>query len=178
MDVELAEVDTDTPVATRRVPHARVRRLYVVASSVIALHVAAVTWLSAGGGLYIDDIRAQAYAAGRPFYPFVIESNRTHLAPGARTIDWFMARYAPLEHWPAVVITDSTGPAAANDSLAQARAQAVLRELVALAPGIASRVRVEAQGACCFIESNDGPAGRARNRRVEIRYWLDVDDPP
>ncbi|PSJ20303.1 flagellar motor protein MotB, partial [Halomonas sp. ND22Bw] len=28
------------------------------------------------------------------------------------------------------------------------------------------------------IESNDGPAGRARNRRVEIRYWLDVDDPP
>ena len=69
MDVELAEVDTDTPVATRRVPHARVRRLYVVASSVIALHVAAVTWLSAGGGLYIDDIRAQAYAAGRPFYP-------------------------------------------------------------------------------------------------------------
>lgn len=74
--------------------------------------------------------------------------------------------------------TDSTGPAAANDSLAQARAQAVLRELVALAPGIASRVRVEAQGACCFIESNDGPAGRARNRRVEIRYWLDVDDPP
>ena len=108
MDVELAEVDTDTPVATRRVPHARVRRLYVVASSVIALHVAAVTWLSAGGGLYIDDIRAQAYAAGRPFYPFVIESNRTHLAPGARTIDWFMARYAPLEHWPAVVITALT----------------------------------------------------------------------
>ena len=87
MDVELAEVDTDTPVATRRVPHAR---------------------LSAGGGLYIDDIRAQAYAAGRPFYPFVIESNRTHLAPGARTIDWFMARYAPLEHWPAVVITALT----------------------------------------------------------------------
>ena len=74
--------------------------------------------------------------------------------------------------------TDSTGPAAANDSLAQARAQAVLRELVALAPGIASRVRVEAQGACCFIESNDGPAGRARNRRVEIRDGLDVDDPP
>lgn len=74
--------------------------------------------------------------------------------------------------------TDSTGPAAANDSLAHARAEAVLRELVALAPGIASRVRVEAQGACCFIESNDGPAGRARNRRVEIRYWLDVDDPP
>lgn len=74
--------------------------------------------------------------------------------------------------------TDSTGPAAANEWLAEARAQAVLRELLALAPGIAPRVRVEAQGACCFIESNDNPAGRARNRRVEIRYRFDIDDPP
>lgn len=74
--------------------------------------------------------------------------------------------------------TDSTGPAAANEWLAEARAQAVLRELLALAPGVAPRVRVEAQGACCFIESNDNPAGRARNRRVEIRYRFDIDDPP
>jgi hypothetical protein len=83
---------TDSPAATRRAPAARVRRPYLLTPAVVALHVAAVTWLSAGGGLYIDDIRAQAYAAGRSFYPFVIESNRTHLAPGARTIDWFMAR--------------------------------------------------------------------------------------
>jgi hypothetical protein len=96
---------TDSPAATRRAPAARVSRPYLLTSAVVALHVAAVTWLSSGGGLYIDDIRAQAYAAGRSFYPFVIESNRTHLAPGARTIDWFMARHAPLEHWPAVVVT-------------------------------------------------------------------------
>ena len=132
MDVELAEVDTDTPVAGRPVPHARVRRLYVVASSVIALHVAAVTWLSAGGGLYIDDIRAQAYAAGRPFYPFVIESNRTHLAPGARTIDWFMARYAPLEHWPAVVITALTALLLAFEE----RCQGLSELLVGILPGM------------------------------------------
>lgn len=74
--------------------------------------------------------------------------------------------------------TDSTGPAAANDWLARSRAQAVLRELLMLAPGIASRVRVEAQGDCCFVEANDSPAGRARNRRVEIRYRFDIDDPP
>ena len=70
-----------------------------------ALHVLAVGWLVASGDLYVDDLRAQAYAADRPIWPFVIESNETHLAPGARTVDWFMATYAPLQHWPAVVLT-------------------------------------------------------------------------
>lgn len=74
--------------------------------------------------------------------------------------------------------TDSTGPAAANDWVAEARAQAVLRELRVLAPGVASRVHVEAQGGCCFVDSNDSPAGRALNRRVEIRYRFVIDAPP
>ncbi|NCU66926.1 OmpA family protein [Acidovorax sp. 210-6] len=74
--------------------------------------------------------------------------------------------------------TDSTGPAAANDGLAKARAQAVLRELAALSPAIAPRVSVDAQGACCYAEPNNSPAGRANNRRVEIRYRIDGDDPP
>ncbi|MCU7370036.1 OmpA family protein [Paucibacter sp. O1-1] len=74
--------------------------------------------------------------------------------------------------------TDSTGPSTANDRLADARAQSVLRELLALAPDVASNVRVEAQGACCFVESNANSTGRARNRRVEIRYRFDTDDPP
>lgn len=74
--------------------------------------------------------------------------------------------------------TDSIGPDAANDWLAQARARSVLREFLLLAPGIASRVNVDAQGACCFAESNNSPAGRARNRRVEIRYRLGSDAPP
>ncbi len=74
--------------------------------------------------------------------------------------------------------TDNTGPATANDWLAQARARAVLRELLLMAPGLASRVNVDAQGACCFVESNDSPAGRARNRRVEIRYRLGSVVPP
>lgn len=74
--------------------------------------------------------------------------------------------------------TDSTGPAAVNEALAQARAQAVLRELLILAPGIAPRVSVDAQGVCCFVEPNDSAAGRARNRRVEIRYRPGNDDPP
>lgn len=74
--------------------------------------------------------------------------------------------------------TDSTGPALANDLLAKERAEAVRRELLVLAPGIATVLTVEAQGACCFVDSNDSAAGRARNRRVDILYRIDGDDPP
>jgi OOP family OmpA-OmpF porin len=73
--------------------------------------------------------------------------------------------------------TDSVGPKAANSLLAKARAETVLRALSTLAPGIASITTIDAQGACCFVEANDTPAGRARNRRVEIRYLLEPDDP-
>lgn len=73
--------------------------------------------------------------------------------------------------------TDSAGPTAANTLLAKARVDAVLRALTALVPGIAPITTIDAQGACCFVEDNDTPAGRARNRRVEIRYLLEPDGP-
>ncbi len=104
MDLATAE-----PVGRRDLPTARsaLRRPTVreVTTGLVVLQLVAVAWLVGGGDLYIDDIRAQAYAAGRGPWPFIIESNRTHLAPGARTIDWLMATYAPLQHWPAVVLT-------------------------------------------------------------------------
>ena len=105
------ELDTVGGVTTRPLPQPPPAvprpRLTVerVVPGLVVLHVLAVGWLVAGGGLYVDDIRAQAYAAGRPIWPFVVESNETHLAPGARTVDWLMANGAPLAHWPAVVIT-------------------------------------------------------------------------
>lgn len=74
--------------------------------------------------------------------------------------------------------TDSTGTAGANARLARARAAAVQRHLVALAPALASRVRVEHRSACCFVDSNDTPSGRARNRRVEILQTSDQQAPP
>lgn len=74
--------------------------------------------------------------------------------------------------------TDGTGPASANDLLAKERAEAVRRELLALVPGIAPIVTVDAQGACCFVDTNDSAAGRARNRRVDIFYRLHVRGPP
>jgi hypothetical protein len=57
------------------------------------------------GSLYLDDLRAQADAAGRAWWPFVIESNGTHFSPVARTLDWLHVQLAPLAHWPAVTIT-------------------------------------------------------------------------
>ena len=102
---------TDTAVAAPRVWAGRARvprpvslhdRLVL---GLVGVHVVAVLWLTAGGGLFIDDIRAQAYAAGRSWWPFVIESNGTHLAPGARTVDWLMATFAPLAHWPATALS-------------------------------------------------------------------------
>ena len=77
----------------------------VRAMRITTFYLVAVLWLVVPGGLYIDDIRAQAYAVGHPFWPFIIESNHTHLSPGARTADWIMSNLWPLEHWPAVVLT-------------------------------------------------------------------------
>lgn len=105
--MQLATVDATVPPARdrRMAPRAGRPTVELVTAGVVALHVLAVGWLVAGGNLFIDDIRAQAYAAGRPVWPFVVESNQTHLAPGARLVDWFMATSAPLQHWPAVVLT-------------------------------------------------------------------------
>ncbi|WP_162254739.1 hypothetical protein [Phycicoccus sp. Root563] len=75
------------------------------AGVVIAAFVLATAYLVVPGGLYIDDFRAQAYATGRGIWPFIVESNRTHLSPGARTVDWLQATYWPLAHGPAAVVT-------------------------------------------------------------------------
>lgn len=75
------------------------------AGAVIAAFVVASAYLIVPSGYYIDDFRAQAYAAGRGPWPFIVESNATHLAPGARTMDWLQAHYWPLERLPAVLFT-------------------------------------------------------------------------
>lgn len=71
--------------------------------------------------------------------------------------------------------TDSIGPAAANEALAQARAEAVQRYLLARHPRVlvAAEVRVQSQGACCYAAANDSASGRAANRRVEVIFERD-----
>lgn len=77
----------------------------VWALRLVALHLVPVAALVVTGGLYIDDLRAQVYASGRSWWPFVVESNATHLAPSARTVDWLQATFLPLQHGPAVAVT-------------------------------------------------------------------------
>lgn len=72
--------------------------------------------------------------------------------------------------------TDNSGPAAINDALARARAEAVRDHLVRVRPDLAPAITVEAQGNCCFSASNGTATGRARNRRVDIA--ADIPAPP
>ena len=74
--------------------------------------------------------------------------------------------------------TDSTGPLAFNEELALARALAVRDYLHQRHPTLAARLTLKAQGACCFIASNDTVAGRTQNRRVEVIVHRNEEDPP
>ena len=71
--------------------------------------------------------------------------------------------------------TDSIGPAAANEALAQARAEAAQRYLTARHSRVLAgvEVRVQSQGACCYAAGNDSAPGRAANRRVEVTFERD-----
>ena len=71
--------------------------------------------------------------------------------------------------------TDSVGPAASNQALAQARAEAVQRYLTARHSRVlaGAEVRVQSQGACCYAAGNDSASGRAANRRVEVIFERD-----
>ncbi len=71
--------------------------------------------------------------------------------------------------------TDSIGPAAANQALAQARAETVQRYLTARHSRVlaGAEVRVQSQGACCYAAGNDSASGRAANRRVEVTFERD-----
>ena len=71
--------------------------------------------------------------------------------------------------------TDSIGPAASNQALAQARAEAVQRYLTARHPRLlaGADMRVQSQGACCYAAANDSASGRAANRRVEVIFERD-----
>ena len=67
--------------------------------------------------------------------------------------------------------TDSVGNAQSNVKLSQARADAVKAYLAG--KGVAaSRITTDGKGAADPIADNGSAEGRAKNRRVEIRYVL------
>ena len=75
------------------------------AAGLIALHLVVLLILVVPGSLFVDDLRAQGYAQGQPFWSFIVGSNGTHFAPIPRAVDWVQSRLFPLEHPPAVVLT-------------------------------------------------------------------------
>ena len=72
--------------------------------------------------------------------------------------------------------TDSVGSQQSNQALAVARANAVRDHLRARYPHLAPAVTLEAQGACCFVASNETAQGRALNRRVEVVFERNAED--
>jgi outer membrane protein OmpA-like peptidoglycan-associated protein len=80
---------------------------------------------------------------------------------------------AILDEYSATVVsvhghTDDSGPAAANQQLSERRATVVARFL--MAQGLrASRLVVVGYGASTPVTSNESPAGREQNRRIELQ---------
>ena len=64
--------------------------------------------------------------------------------------------------------TDSTGDAAKNQDLSKRRAEAVKSVLVSQFSVDAGRLTTDGLGATKPMDTNDTPAGRAQNRRVEF----------
>ena len=103
--------------------------------------------------------------------PFLFASAR--LGPAARAaLQEIIAKLPGTARLTIAGRTDSSGPAAVNDTLARARAAVVHEHLVRARPDLATAMTVEAEGNCCFAVPNDTAAGRARNRRVEITLAL------
>ena len=76
-----------------------------VAAWLIAGQLVLLLVIVGRGSLYVDDLRAQGYAYGQPFWHFILDSNGTHFAPLPRVLDWVQSRAFPLEHTPATIVT-------------------------------------------------------------------------
>jgi hypothetical protein len=80
-------------------------RVDTLVAGLIGVHLLMLVVLLPQGSLYLDDLRAQGYAQGQPFWSFIVGSNGTHFAPIPRIVDWTFSRLFPLSHPPAVLLT-------------------------------------------------------------------------
>lgn len=96
-------------------------------------------------------------------------------AAGRDALDLAASQPLPVRRVLIAGRTDSAGPAAANQALARARAEAVQRYLATRHTRLlaAAEVRMQSQGVCCYAAANDSAAGRAANRRVEVTFERD-----
>lgn len=64
--------------------------------------------------------------------------------------------------------TDDLGAQIYNDRLARKRTEYVVARLNQR--GIRNPMEIASHGKCCYAVPNDSEEGRARNRRVEVRF--------
>lgn len=118
--------------------------------------------------LYLDPAQAGRSAVLNNLF---FDSNQATLKPRSRTeLDRLVEflRQDPKLRVEVAGHTDNVGTAAANLSLSERRAQAVLAYLSA--HGVApARLRAQGYGTTKPLTANDTEANRARNRRIELR---------
>jgi OmpA-OmpF porin, OOP family len=100
----------------------------------------------------------------------LFEVNRADLTPGAMRSLYKLAEFLkqnPTRHVSIDGHTDSTGSEAYNLDLSQRRAEAVRSFLITSGIG-PDRITAHGHGKLYPVASNDTPAGRQQNRRVEV----------
>lgn len=124
--------------------------------------------VAANADAFMDGLRTTGHAA---VYGILFDTGKSSLKPESSAAVAEIAKL--LKRDPALKLhvvghTDNVGQAEANLKLSQARAEAVLSELVAGHGVAAARLRPFGNGPFAPVASNDGEAGRAQNRRVEL----------
>jgi len=100
------------------------------------------------------------------------------LSTSARSaIDRAVVATRPVRQVQVLGLTDATGPAALNEALARARADAVVQHLRRRHTDLVDKTTIDSRGRCCYVASNDTPAGRASNRRAEVTLEPEADAP-
>ncbi|MGB8408559.1 MAG: OmpA family protein, partial [Gallionella sp.] len=117
--------------------------------------------------LLLADKPVVIYIAGAAFVSGSADSRNAKIGNELDEIVEFAAKY-PEKNFELVGYADSTGSAKANLKLSTERAESVNRYLVG--KGVtASRIITSGAGSANPIGDNNTKAGRAKNRRVEIR---------
>ena len=115
-----------------------------------------------------NDLKATGHVA---VYGIYFDTGKAVLKPESTPalleVTKLLAADPALKLW-VVGHTDSVGAVDANMKLAQARAEAVVAALTTTHGVSAARLKGYGVGPLSPVASNDGEAGRAKNRRVEL----------
>lgn len=114
------------------------------------------------------DGQAPVAGAGKPHYIYFDRNSATLSETAVARLDTLLPAAQRAGAILIVGHTDSRGSATANAKVAAARARAVQSHFGARDPALREKLRVVAQGACCYVAPNGTVAGRAANRRVAV----------